>query len=153
MDQSLLEAIAKNERHTFMNLVRENEEILQQRTVNTLHTPLHLASRFGHIDLVTEIVKLCPDMVAAENSKLETPFHEACRQGNVKVLLLLLDANPWAACKLNSDSQSAFYMACSHGHLNVIKLLLSKPWLQGLEEDNFVHNSLHVAVSRGYTGR
>lgn len=152
MDQSLLEAIAKNERHTFMNLVRENEEILQQRTVNTLHTPLHLASRFGHIDLVTEIVKLCPDMVAAENSKLETPFHEACRQGNVKVLLLLLDANPWAACKLNSDSQSAFYMACSHGHLNVIKLLLSKPWLQGLEEDNFVHNSLHVAVSRGYTG-
>ena len=55
MDQSLLEAIAKNERHTFMNLVRENEEILQQRTVNTLHTPLLTAPglkiwkyRFGH---------------------------------------------------------------------------------------------------------
>nr|POE53096.1 ankyrin repeat-containing protein [Quercus suber] len=152
MDPSLFEAIAKNERRTFMNLVRENGEILQQRTAKTLHTPLHLASRFDNIDLVTEIIKLCPDMVAAENSKLETPLHEACRQGNVKVLPLLLDASPWAACKLNSDNQSAFYMACSHGHLNVVKLLLSKPWVQGLEEDSFVQNSLHVAVSREYTG-
>ena len=91
-----------------------------------------------NIDLVTEIIKLCPDMVAAENSKLETPFHEACRQGNVKVLPSLLDASPWADCKLNSDNQSTFYMACSHGHLNVVKLLLGKPWVQGLEEDSFL---------------
>uniref|UniRef100_A0A7N2LLU6 PGG domain-containing protein n=1 Tax=Quercus lobata TaxID=97700 RepID=A0A7N2LLU6_QUELO len=136
-----------------MNLVCENEEILQQRTAKTLHTPLHLASRFDNIDLVTEIIKLYPDMVAAENSKLETPLHEACCQGNVKVLPLLLDASHWADCKLNSDNQSTFYMACSHGHLNVVKLLLGKPWVQGLEEDSFVQNSLHVAVSRGYTVR
>jgi ankyrin repeat protein len=77
-----------------MSLVNKNEEILQQRTANTLHTPLHLASRFGHIELVKEIVKLCPDMIAAENNKLETPFHEASRQGNVEVFELLLDTNP-----------------------------------------------------------
>ena len=46
MDPSFFEAIAKNERRTFMNLVCENGEILQQRTAKTLHTPLHLASRF-----------------------------------------------------------------------------------------------------------
>ncbi|KAM3747562.1 hypothetical protein ACB098_05G044400 [Castanea mollissima] len=86
-----------------------------------------------------------------ENSKRETPLHEACRQGDVKVLPLLLDASPSAACKLNSDNQSAFYMACSHGLLNVVKLLLGKPWVQGLEGYSFVQNSLHVAVSRGYT--
>ena len=70
----------------------------------------------------------------------------------VKVLPLLLDASLWADCKLNSDNQSTFYMACSHGHLNVVKFLLGKPWVQGLEEDSFVQNCLHVAVSRGHTG-
>ena len=153
MDQRLLEAIHKYDRQAFMSLVNENEEILQQRTANTFQMPLHLASRFGHIELVTEIIKLCPDMVAADNSKLETPLHEACRQGNVKVLELLLDINSWAACKLNSDNQSGFFMACNHGNLDVVKLLLSKPWLQGLEEDDLVQNFLHVAMSRGHTGR
>ena len=117
MDQRLLEAIRKNDRQAFMSLVNENEEILQQRTANTFHTPLHLASRFGHIELVTEIIKLCPDMVAADNSKLETPLHEACRQGNVKVLELLLDINSWAACKLNSDNQSSFLLLAIMGIL------------------------------------
>ena len=78
-------------------------------------------------------------------------MHEACHQGNFKILVLLLDANPWVACKLNSDNQSAFYMACSHGHLNVVRLLLSKAWVQGLEDDGFVKNCLHVAVTRGHT--
>ncbi|KAF3953500.1 hypothetical protein CMV_021066 [Castanea mollissima] len=133
MDQRLLEAIRKNDRQAFMSLVNENEEIIQQRTANTFHAPLHLASRFGHIELVTEIIKLCPDMVAADNSKLETPLHEA-------------------SCKLNSDNQSGYFMACNHGDLDVVKLLLSKPWLQGLEEDDLVQNCLHVAVSRGHTG-
>ena len=115
MDQRLLEAVHKNDRQAFMSLVNKNEEILQQRTANTLNTPLHLASRFGYIELVTEIIKLCPDMVGADNSKLETPLHEACRQGNVEVLELLLDINSWADCKLNSDNQSGFFMAAIMG--------------------------------------
>ena len=152
MDQRLLEAIARNDRRTFMSIVGENGEILQQRAANSSHTALHLASRFGHIQMVTDIVKLHPDMVAAENSRLETPLHEACRQGNLKVAMLLIDTNPWAACKLNSDRQSALFMACSHGHLKVVEFLLSRPWMRGLVEDDFGQNCLHVAVSRGHTG-
>ncbi|KAF5466556.1 hypothetical protein F2P56_016473 [Juglans regia] len=152
MDQRLLDAIAKADKRAFMSLVKENEEILEQRTANTLHTVLHLASRFGHLDLVTEIVKLRPDMVTAENSKLETPLHEACPQGNVKVLVLLLDTNPWAASKLNSDQKSPFFMACIYGHLKVVNLLLRRPWVQGSEEDASDQNCLHVAVSKGHTG-
>jgi ankyrin repeat protein len=152
MDQRLLEAIARNDRRAFMSIVGENEEILQQRAANSSHTVLHLASRFGHFQMVTDIVKLRPDMVAAENSRLETPLHEACRQGNLKVAMLLIDTNPWAACKLNSDRESALFMACSHGHLKVVEFLLSRPWMRGLVEDDFGQNCLHVAVTRGHTG-
>ena len=92
-------------------------------------------------------------MVGADNRKLETPLHGACCQGNVKVLELLLDINSWAACKLNSDNQIVLFTACNHGNLDAVKLLLRKAWLQGLEEDDLVQNCLHVAVSRGHTGR
>ena len=115
MDPRLLEAIARNDENTFINLVRENENFLEQRTV-VPRAVLHLASRVGHVKLVMEILKLRP-MVAAENNKLETPLHEACSRGHTEVLKLLLEHNPWAACKLNADNQSAFFMACSHGHV------------------------------------
>ena len=82
------ETIKNNIGGAFISLVDENKEILQQRTGNTLHTPLHQASRFGRIGLVTEtkIFKLHPDMVAAENCNLDTPLHEAFHQENVQII-------------------------------------------------------------------
>lgn len=152
MDPRLLEAIARNDKNTFINLVRENENFLEQRTDGSRSTVLHLASRFGHVKLVMEILKLRP-MVAAENNKLETPLHEACSRGHTEVLKLLLEHNPWAACKLNADNQSAFFMACSHGHVDLVKLLLNQSWLVGLEDEGFDPTCLHVAASRRHTGR
>lgn len=152
MDQRLFEAIAINDKNKFINLVRENERILEQRTDGSKSTVLHLASRFGHIELVVEILKLCP-MVAEENIKLETPLHDACRRGHTEVLKLLLENDPWAACKLNADNQSAFFMACSHGHVDLVKLLLNQSWLVGLVDDGLDPTCLHVAASRGHTGR
>uniref|UniRef100_A0A2N9E6V1 PGG domain-containing protein n=1 Tax=Fagus sylvatica TaxID=28930 RepID=A0A2N9E6V1_FAGSY len=151
MDQRLFEAIAINDKNKFINLVRENERILEQRTDGSKSTVLHLASRFGHIELVVEILKLCP-MVAEENIKLETPLHDACRRGHTEVLKLLLENDPWAACKLNADNQSAFFMACSHGHVDLVKLLLNQSWLVGLVDDGLDPTCLHVAASRGHTG-
>ena len=130
MDPRLFEAIAKNDQKSFIDLVQENENFLEQRTGGSMGMVLHLASTFGHIELVMEILKLRP-MVSAENNKLETPLHEACRRGHTEVLKLLLENNPWAACKLNADNQSAFFIACSHGHVDMVRLLLISPSWQG----------------------
>ncbi|KAK9266102.1 hypothetical protein L1049_004510 [Liquidambar formosana] len=77
--------------------IEENKDILEQKTPNTYNTALHLATRFGNVELVKEVVRSRPDMVAAVNGKLETPLHEACCQGNAQVTTLLLEANPSAA--------------------------------------------------------
>ncbi|KAK3219915.1 hypothetical protein Dsin_013885 [Dipteronia sinensis] len=152
MDPRVFGAIAKNGIPSFIRLVQEDEGILEQRTIGSLNTVLHLASISGHINLVMEIIKLRPEMAAAENKKLETPLHEACRKGNIEVAMLLLKTNPWLPCKFNSKNQSALFIACSNGHLNVVKLLLNEPWqwFVGTEEDGAQLNSLHVAASNGH---
>ncbi|KAJ7963053.1 Ankyrin repeat-containing protein [Quillaja saponaria] len=151
MDPRLLEAIRKNDAPSFLSLVEEDEGNLQQKTADSLNTALHLASKFVHLEMVAEIVKLCPDMVAAENKNLETPFHEACRGGNVKVLTLLLEVNPSAASKLNSNGKSCFFVACSHGHLDAVNLLLNQPGLVSLGEAGTDQTCIHVAASKGHT--
>ncbi|PON88579.1 Transmembrane protein [Trema orientale] len=147
MDPKLLEAISSNDLSTFLGLIRENEGILEQKTA-CLNTVLHFASMFGHIEIVSEIIRLCPEMIAAENKDSETPVHEACRQGNPNVLKLLLEANPKAAFKLNSDKQSAFFVACSLGHLDAVNLLLKQPGILGSEEVGLDQTCVLVAASR-----
>ena len=151
MDPRLYEAIAGNEKKGFINLVQENENFLEQRTDGSRSRVLYFASRFGHIELVMEILKLHL-MVGAEDIKLETPLHEACRQGHNEILKLLLETNPRVAVKLNADNWSAFFIACCHGHVDLVKLLLNQSWLPGLEDEQFVPTCLHVVTSRGHTG-
>ncbi|KAJ0755510.1 putative ankyrin repeat-containing domain-containing protein [Helianthus annuus] len=100
--------------------------------------------------MVSLILELKPEMVAAENSNLETPLHEACRMGLEKVVTLLMEKNQWVASKLNRENQSALYLACSYGHLNIVDILLSHTgWLLDIVDEAA---SFHVAVSKGRAG-
>ncbi|XP_011004912.1 PREDICTED: ankyrin repeat-containing protein At3g12360-like [Populus euphratica] len=153
MDPALYRAVLSNDIHAFNSLVLQNEAILDQRTSTASNTVLHLASKFGHVDLVMEIIKLRPNMVEAENKMLETPLHEACREGKSKIVLLLLQTSPWVASKFNMENQSPLLIACSNGHLKVVKVLLNQPLFLRLEYDinPLGLTSLHVAASKGHT--
>ena len=154
MDFRILEAIERKDVVTFASLVRENEGILEQREADTLNTPLHLVSKFGYLEMASEIVSLCPDMVAAENKNQETPVHEACRTGNPRILMILLEANPEVVSNLNSKGKiSALSLACSHGRLDVVKLLLKEPGKLGLGKEGFDQTCIHLAVSGGHIGK
>ncbi|KAI4329220.1 hypothetical protein L6164_021507 [Bauhinia variegata] len=152
MDPQFFEAIITNDTSTVLSLVQEDEGILQQRTEDCFSSALHLACKYGHIEMVSEIIRLYPDMVAAENKKLETPFHEACRQDNTHVLKLLLEVNPSAALKPDSSGKTALSVACSHGHLDMVNFLLKKlPVMGASGEPGFDQTCIHVAASRGHT--
>lgn len=144
--------ISSNNIPELIDLLHENEGIIEQRTADSFNTVLHLASKLGHVDMVLEIIKLCPEMVAAENKYLETPVHEACHLGNANILKLLLDANPQAASKLNVERKSASFLACSLGHLDAVNLLLNQPGMVSLEDVGLDQTCIHVAASNGHTG-
>ncbi|ONI15788.1 hypothetical protein PRUPE_3G061800 [Prunus persica] len=149
MDPELFEAIEGNDKQTFINLVQHNEGFLSQKAGESKNTVLHLAVRFGHVELVSEIIKLSPDLVAVVNNRQESPLHEACRQGIADVVMLLLEANPWVACMFNSENQTPFYIACRYGHCDVVKLFTDLPQVRDFEEDGD-SSPLHMPLSPGH---
>lgn len=153
MDTNILEAIKRNDIPTFTSLIQKNEKCFDRREAGTNNSILHVASKFGRTDMVSNIVMLRPDMVSAENKDLETPVHEACRIGNEKVLKLLLESNPGVAKKPNSANKTALFIACSYGHLDAVNLLLDQPGVPVIGKDGLDQNCIHVAASGGHTGR
>ncbi|KAI5336998.1 PREDICTED: ankyrin [Prunus dulcis] len=149
MDPELFEAIEVNDKQTFINLVQHNEGFLSQKAGESKNTVLHLAVRFGHVELVSEIIKLSPDLVAVVNNRQESPLHEACRQGIADVVMLLLEANPWVACMFNSENQTPFYIACRYGHCDVVKLFTDLPRVRDFEGDGD-SSPLHMPLSPGH---
>lgn len=154
MNPGLFEAIARNDTQTFIDLVQNNRGYLLQKTEETNNSVLHLAARFGHVELVAYIIKRLPDLVYVGhvNVKGETPLHEACRQGNANVVKLLIEANPYVACSLNHEMQTAFFIAYSYGNVDVVKYMANQPGVLDFEQhEDF--NPLHLSIAEGYVGK
>ncbi|XP_022863013.1 ankyrin repeat-containing protein At5g02620-like [Olea europaea var. sylvestris] len=150
MDRRLMEAVVKGEVLGLRSLMEEDENIIKQTVPGSINTVLHLAARFGHEELASEIIKWCPEMVSFENGELETPLHEACREGHLGIVKLLLESDNSIVYKLNSREQSPFFAACERGKINAVKHLMNFPLLVLLEVDMFT-SSIHAAASSGHT--
>ncbi|XP_042485582.1 ankyrin repeat-containing protein At5g02620-like [Macadamia integrifolia] len=150
MERRMNEALVRGDVPAFLDLIKEDENLINQTTSEASDTVLHIAVKFGNLDMATEIVKLQPEMVSAVNKKMETPFHEACREGLVELMELLLRTDPRVAYKLNLQNESVLFVACRQGRFNIVQLLLSNHSRLLLLEDDTLTTSLHVAASAGY---
>ncbi|KAK1433984.1 hypothetical protein QVD17_10902 [Tagetes erecta] len=146
-DWEVVQAIVENNTTSFNNIVKRDERVVERRFGN--ETVLHLASRLGNAEMVSLILELRPEMVAAENNKSETPIHEACRMGHLNVVQLLMEKNQWVATKLNSDNENALFLACSYGHLEIVEFILNN--YGGLSNIICHAACLQVAASKGQT--
>ncbi|KAK6912740.1 PGG domain [Dillenia turbinata] len=150
MQSKLQEAILKGDVSAFLKLFEEDKDIIKQVAPGSLNTVLHLAARFGHVELVSQIMNLSPEMALAENEKMETPLHEACREGHEKIAKILVNNDPWVAYKVNRNGETALFVASERGKLHEVKLLLKYQWMLMLELDRAT-TSLHAAASAGHT--
>ncbi|KAI3699756.1 hypothetical protein L2E82_44260 [Cichorium intybus] len=150
MDRHFYQTVLKGDIVTFLKLIQEKETLITQTVAESSNTVLHLAARFGYLDLVLEILKLCPDMVVAENADLDTPLHEACRQGEVEVMKVLMAADETVVGKLNRRGESVLFVACERGKLQAVKQLIGFQWLLMHELDALMC-SIHVAAAAGHT--
>ncbi|KAI3743562.1 hypothetical protein L1987_61272 [Smallanthus sonchifolius] len=150
MNRHLYETVLKGDTTTFLKLVQENETLIKQTVAESSNTVLHLAARFGHLELVLEILNRWPEMVAAENGDMETALHEACREGEVEVMKALMAADEGVVGKVNCRGESVLFVACERGKVEVVKVLIGFQWLLVHELDAFMC-SIHVAAAAGHT--
>lgn len=88
-------------------------------------TPLHLAARHGHAEVVEVLLEKGASITALDEDG-RSPLHIASEYSQTTVLSLLLDAH--ADCKVaDRYSATALDIACENGNHEVVRLLLMSP--------------------------
>lgn len=89
MARVLFRALRRGDAATVRESARLNGNGILDMNQNR-DTALHIAARFGHKNVVMEILELRPDLVSVENHKSETPMHVAARAGNFGVAKIFM---------------------------------------------------------------
>ncbi|KAK1433982.1 hypothetical protein QVD17_10900 [Tagetes erecta] len=144
-DWAVMQAIVENNTTAFNNMVEQDEQVVERRIGND--TVLHLASRLGKAEMVSLILEVSPELVAAENDKSETPVHEACQMGHENVVKLLVEKNQWVV-DTGTLSAACLHVAASKGRTAIVERLLES-WPDLAQEHINGSLALHCACRRG----
>ncbi|CAH2103609.1 unnamed protein product [Euphydryas editha] len=117
---------------------------------NTGCSPLHYASRAGHIRSLQNLIKLGA-CINLKNNNNESPLHFAARYGRYNTVCQLLNSDKGAFVINESDGEglTPLHIASREGHTRVVHLLLNRGAL--LHRDHSGRNPLHLAAMCGYT--
>ncbi|XP_042501773.1 ankyrin repeat-containing protein BDA1-like [Macadamia integrifolia] len=140
------------------------EEIINLKPSFTLklnqdgYSPLHLASRSGHLEIVKVLLKEESGQVCGlgnlKGREKRTPLHCAAIAGKVDVLKLLLLNCQNSIKALTVRKESALHLALKFGQVEAFKVLvnwLEKHWQNDILswKDNEGNTVLHLATSGG----
>ncbi|XP_066151154.1 transient receptor potential cation channel subfamily A member 1 isoform X2 [Euwallacea fornicatus] len=113
-------------------------------------SPLHYASREGHIRSLENLIRLGA-VINLKNNNNESPLHFAARYGRYNTVRQLLDSEKGNFIINESDGEgmTPLHIASQQGHTRVVQLLLNRGAL--LHRDHDGRNPLHLAAMNGYT--
>ncbi|XP_049946410.1 transient receptor potential cation channel subfamily A member 1 [Schistocerca serialis cubense] len=117
---------------------------------NTGCSPLHYASREGHIRSLENLIRLGA-CINLKNNNNESPLHFAARYGRYNTVRQLLDSEKGTFIINESDGEglTPLHIASQQGHTRVVQLLLNRGAL--LQRDHNGRSPLHLASMSGYT--
>ena len=115
-------------------------------------TPLYVASREGHVDIVRYLVSEQGCSTACQNKFGDTPLHVACRKRHLAVVKALTSGQDCkAACNCqNKDGDTPLHVACYWGHVDIVRYLVSEQGCSTACQNKWNGDTpLHVACSWG----
>lgn len=117
---------------------------------NTGCSPLHYASRDGHIQSLQHLIRFGAS-INVKNKYNESPLHFAARYGHINSLRQLLDSEKGIFIINEGDGEglTPLHIASKEGHTKIVQFLLNRGAL--LHRDHKGRNPLHLAAMSGYT--
>ncbi|MCJ8744730.1 hypothetical protein PDJAM_G00122030 [Pangasius djambal] len=106
-------------------------------------TPLHLASRGGHVKVVELLLR--KGALFHSDYKGWSCLHHAAAEGYTQTMDSLLTSNIKLLDKTDGDGNTALHLAARAGHVAAIRLLLSRgaQFLLNRSDASFLHEAIH----------
>lgn len=88
-------------------------------------TPIHMAAKEGHVRIIKEFLKHCPDSIELLNSQCQNILHIAAESGKSKVVkyILGLDKQRRLINEQDLDGNTPLHLATKHWHPKVVSIL------------------------------
>jgi ankyrin repeat protein len=111
------------------------------------NTPLHIASKLGHVEVVTKLLNKNANLEIKNNNEL-TPLYLAAKEGQnhvVKELLEFCDVN-----KQNEEGETPLHIAARLGYVEIVKFLLEKKAIVSIQNKHKQSpvDVAHISVKR-----
>nr|AGO32713.1 ankyrin-repeat containing protein [Arabidopsis thaliana]AGO32714.1 ankyrin-repeat containing protein [Arabidopsis thaliana]AGO32715.1 ankyrin-repeat containing protein [Arabidopsis thaliana] len=146
-----------------LDLLRSREIPVARLKSDTGDSILHLAVKWGHIELVKEIVCECPCLLLEPNSSGQTPLHVAAHGGHTAIVEAFVALVTFASAKLGNeesermnpyvlkdeDGNTALHLAIEGLYLEIARCLVKANWDAPFLGNNKGISSLYMAVEAG----
>jgi ankyrin repeat protein len=128
---------------------------------NNGQTPLHFAAKFGHQQIVANIITWCKQTINISDKQHVTPFVQAVVSGHFDIVNEIIGLHKEKVISLTSDDHGRCFMAAAfHGETKLLNLLkesfctssendIGKKWLATTTAKG--RTALHAAVIRDDT--
>ncbi|XP_057461839.1 protein ACCELERATED CELL DEATH 6-like [Actinidia eriantha] len=117
------------------------------------NTVLHIATSYGHYEIVKLLCKDLPFFVAEKNSKGNTPLHIAARAGDWLLVILLVNSDYRDSDFLaeeNEEGNTALHEALAYRHEKVARILIDKNRNMSYSVNKEGKSVLYLAAEAGY---
>lgn len=111
-------------------------------------TPLHLASGYGHLNIVRYFVEERNCDVECRDEEENTPLHYAAEGGRFVIVQYLISNGCDPMCK-DSYSRTPLHDACSEGNLDIVRYLIEDANAECSCLDAVHATPLHIAALNG----